>query len=334
MVFNTLNIVLILFIFVTLVLLIPRKRKIGIHQTGISLDISLTLRFISILFILLHHVCQRTNIVNHILALPFLVLVYLFVGLFFFLSGYGNYLSLEKSKNCNIWLIKRLVNLLFFFVIGFVINICINQNLYKTFNEVLKDFFTFTYKPATLWFFKVLFIEYILTYLLFRLKKEKIVLYIFVITIAYIAICIILHIPEYWWNSAIAYPLGMFFMKYKDKISLKTKYNVIFFLLFTLCMLATFKFIFLQPLATILFCYLVYSYCNYFEIKKITVCNNIGKCSLGIYLYHVVFLTYMANIMDSWYATLIILLLSIAVAFIVNFFYRKIEIKIMEISNK
>ena len=80
---------------------------------------TLTLRGISIVFVVLHHICQRVSF-SHFIAKPFLAGVYLFVGLFFFLSGYGNFISLEKVSKKRSWLTKRLFSLVFFLFVGWV----------------------------------------------------------------------------------------------------------------------------------------------------------------------------------------------------------------------
>lgn len=58
---------------------------------------TLTIRGIVIICVILHHITQYFNVYG-IMAQLFLHTGYIFVGIFFALSGYGNYLSYSKNK--------------------------------------------------------------------------------------------------------------------------------------------------------------------------------------------------------------------------------------------
>lgn len=202
-----LNVILVLYVFLFLFTLVTSKKKEIANV--ISLELSYILRGLSILFIVLSHICQ--NISSHsLIQFPFLNYAYLFVALFFFLSGYGNFISISKTPKSIKWLVKRLLCLFIFFSFGLVVNIILNRNVYTSNSTLLYDFFSLTYRPYTLWYLKVLFIYYLLTFFskLLFVKQNKQVFFLFMVTILYIIICILLGVPNYWWNSVIAFPMG------------------------------------------------------------------------------------------------------------------------------
>lgn len=265
------------------------------------------LRGFSILFIVFHHISQRISYTN-ILIKPFIYFVYLFVGLFFFLSGYGNYISLSRKKESPTrWLIKRILNLVIFFIIGLILNLLINHELYQTPEIFFIDLITFTYNPYTLWFFKVLLVLYIISYILDIIKisdKTKIIL-LFVIVFFYILLCNIFKVGDYWWNSIIAYPLGIF-IAWKPISKVAVKKVIMYMLLFSITCVLGLKYILFKPISLFFFLIIVtnYFYIFSFDDKKNvlhTFIKNMGKISLGIYLYHTIFLTLLASKIDNWY---------------------------------
>ena len=63
----------------------------------------------------------------------------------------------------------------------------------------------------------------------------------------------ILNVPDYWWNSIIAYPLGMIYAKYK-KSDIQKSINFFCILLFLVLFILGFRIKYLQPLVVIFFC--------------------------------------------------------------------------------
>lgn len=325
----SLSIIIIIYILFSLLLIFPIQKK---DSNGISILDSNIARAISILFIVIHHIVQRVDN-NSLLAKPFLYFVFLFVGIFFFLSGYGNSISIKKSYGIPYkWLGKRVLNLLFYFLIGLALNIMINTDMYLDKNILLKDLFTLTYTPYTLWYFKVLLGLYFLTFLLYSLacfiNERQIALYIYgegilLISIIYISFCIIKRIPSFWWNSVIAYPLGYLYASKTNKIKLKPFIYAVFLVLFSLMTILSIKIDILQPFAIICLCVLIASYMENYSFRQCNIALLIGRISLGIYLYHLVMLSLFKNSMNKWYAPIAIIFGSILLSCCVDLIYKK-----------
>lgn len=319
-------VILIGYIVSILYVICPIKRAISVCPANgqIEKNETLTLRGISIVFVVLHHICQRVSF-SHFIAKPFLAGVYLFVGLFFFLSGYGNFISLEKVSKKRSWLTKRLFSLVFFFICGLGVNVLINKDLYISVHEVLNDFYSFTYKPYTLWFFKTLIIMYLLTFIVSTFNFSNILpFYILFFVSVYIVISMILNVPDYWWNSIIAYPLGMIYAKYK-KVIQKKSINFFCILLFLVLFILGFRIKYLQPLVVIFFCYMVVMYLYYFKFHSLRCYKYIGGVSLGIYLYHCIFLSILSfpSIVQIYsVGALLVVFCGFGMAVGVNFLYK------------
>lgn len=320
-----LNIVLTIFIVFSFAELIFAKKK----ETSSAITISDTYAFrgISILFIVMHHICQRVS-AHNIIQIPFLNYVYLFVAAFFFFSGYGNYLSLKKQPRFAIkWLLKRICNLLFFFLIGLLINVTVNNSIYENGKQYLFDLITLTYRPYTLWFFKVIFITYFITFILQLTvhvnRGGRMVISMFILSALYIILCVLFKIPSYWWNSIIGYSIGCLFAEFKDTIKVKRSFILLFVIFFIITSIIKIKIRSLEVFSAALFCVLIALYFFNYTFRTNKFINCVGKISLGMYLYHTLLLTAFKPVFNQWYTVPSILVISFVVSLLVDLIYKK-----------
>ena len=323
----SLTILMVTYILIFLLVVFSSKKEIN---KTIPLTASYIVRALSIFFIVLHHIAQRVDCTS-VLAIPFLNFVYLFVGLFFFLSGYGNGVSLEKAKKIPVnWLGKRLLTMVFFYIVGLGLNVLINMRLYEDYSGVLRDFLHLTYSPYTLWFFKVLLVCYLLTFLVAFFERKVLASnnanltgggIIMAASLIFIFLCLVKQVPNYWWNSVIAYPLGYMYAHKKDSCGVKSIYVVIAFLVFLVTAVLGMKITLLQIFATISFSLIFVWFLSNFSFRKNRGLQFIGKLSLGIYLYHTVLLTALKPVMNEWYAPMAIICGSVIFAFCTDFVF-------------
>ncbi len=313
----------------SLFVLFSSKKKV---KQEISLSASYILRALSISFIVLHHIAQRVDKTSFV-AIPFLCFVYLFVALFFFLSGYGNAVSVGKVKGLPVkWLGKRLFTMMFFYFVGLGLNVIINWELYVDGSEVFTDVVHLTYSPYTLWFFKVLLGCYLMTFIATFFERCVLIIntsnlalgknIIMLLSLVFISLCLACHVPNFWWNSVIAYPLGYMFALKKNSLIIRPFYAVIAFVVFSACVILGMKITPLQILATVSFCLIFVCFESNFSFRENKILQFIGKLSLGIYLYHIVLLTAFKPVMNEWYAPMAIICGSVIFAFCTDFVFR------------
>lgn len=264
---------------------------------------SVFLRSIAIVYVVLHHICKRLSS-DFILDLLMLRYSHIFVATFFFLSGYGNCLSLSREGiSSSSWLWKRSRSFIYFYVLGFFINFLVSLNCIDSYKTIIMDFFTFKYGETILWYFIVLYCLYILTFLgKIIFKKDDFLikqsLFLLVICVIYVCICYLIKIPGFWWNSVIAYPLGFIYsiIKKKRKINLFT--GLFIFVLFLISLLL-YKYNIIQFLSVILLCFCFGFFFQHFSFHVPSFYCVFGKISLSIYLYHLIFLNLWAKYLDD-----------------------------------
>ena len=292
-------------------------------KTTISINDSYLLRGMAISFIVLHHIAQRFS---NIQLVHIIILIYddWLVGLFFFLSGYGNYISLKKSKTASKWLLKRIFTILCYFIFGLLLNLVLNFHLYTSFQTFVLDLITVTYKPYTLWYLKVLICFYIFTYIFNRLFKNQFLgtVIISILTIIYTVLCFVNKVEPFWWTSAICYPFGLFIAQKTDFVQRISKKKIIniFLAIFLLLTLLLVKYDILHPISSVVFCYFVYLFLCNRTLGDNILMKFLGKTSFGLYLYHIIFITFCLKLfgnIEKIFPILIILIGSIVCSAIV-----------------
>ena len=88
------------------------------------------------------------------------------------------------------------------------------------------------------------------------------------------------------------------------------------------------KFNILQVISTMLFCLMLTSFVINFELRNYVLLKFLGKLSLGIYLYHLILITFFLNKLDLWYIELMVMvgstILSVFADFIQKILNRRV----------
>lgn len=286
------------------------------------------IRGVAILAVILHHYSQYYavplclfRILDHF--------GYLAVGTFLFLSGYGNFVSYNKKpmnkKDTWVWGIKRVLGVAISFVIIYLLSYLFIRfwvpSLEYSFSW--KDILTLTLPTWTNWYLKVQIGLYILfTVLALIIPKDRIRLIIFLMLVCiYVFLGRRFGLANFWWNSILCYPMGMFVAKYKNVIdNLKTKIWIAL-----ACFVLFFIFTYLKQMnnlfgicACICFVTVVY-FINEKRPLQGKIFAYFGKYSLEIYMVHLVVMrVLLAYAVNMYAALLLIMVISISISIGIN----------------
>ncbi len=175
---------------------------------------------------------------NTILGQFFTVSGYLSVAMFFFFSGYGmtfqyenkgkQYIEQFPKRRLLDFYVKYIIVILIYFIFGLV-----RGNFPKPIS-ILKTFTFGGTLVANGWYIQAILFSYIFFYLIVRfLPKRFFALALTASFIIYLTLCLSLGLGGLWWQSYLAYFLGIIWAKNKVKIDnfLSKKYNFILTLL-------------------------------------------------------------------------------------------------------
>lgn len=184
---------------------------------AMSIDNTNGVREFFILLMIAHHVSQHIPD-NGVWPLIFGSVGGLLTGIFFFLSGYGNYYSYCKRKNENRvkWIFQRITAIILPFEVIYPIFYFISGHT----GLYIKGTLTLTFPEATNWFIKVMLGCYVIFFLIyfilpFRMTVKNAIL--LMSTAAAIIIFIFLKMDTFWWSSVLCFPLGVYYAHYKEK---------------------------------------------------------------------------------------------------------------------
>ena len=232
------------------------------------------------------------------------------VAIFFFLSGYGNYISIDSRlkensyKSINFWIVDRLKKMLLTFFVCYFIDLAVNVLLFKnilSIKDILIDLVTLSVPNVTTWYFKIQLLLYIITYLgVILLKSNKhLISFVFGFSLVYIIVMYKFKFGAFWWQNTMAYCIGMIFVRYKNQFSvLINKYGCklvsimsivfsgIFFLFAEVIFSNNFIFRIIFMSLMILFLGISLLQINYKNSFWINIISWAGKASLSIYLIH------------------------------------------------
>lgn len=194
----------------------------------LSKDSTTALKGIFALFVLIHHLYQYSGIlhgtaIGHI----FQTMGYLSVAMFFFLSGYGMMQSYKKSEGyINSYPRKRILTFyidIIVFVLIYLIFRLITEPSIITVDVLIKSLTFGGTIIANGWYLQVALVLYLLFYLIFRFVKNnnlKVLLAI-LSTLIFVSLLWLLGFSSTWFEGLLAFPLGLLWSKYQDKIDNK-----------------------------------------------------------------------------------------------------------------
>ena len=290
-----------LFVFLPVIILLIMSRFPD-NESIFSRDSTATLRGVAMIWIIVHHIQGRSAFGGSPLLTP---IGYLATGLFFFISGYGNTLSIEKkysapnSIKLN-WLLEKLKKIYIpFFIVYFIsylyVLISSPSELPSVKNTII-EIFTVSLPNNPVWFTKIILLCFLLNWI-FKKIFAKSAPYTVFITVgialfAYVICMIILKADGYWSNSVLCYPLGIIAAINKDSIlkTINTKGKKYMFLVFSsvtfiIVFLCTTFLGYMQIPAALLFSVMCLSYTAIFN-SKTRFLAFIGNNSFEFFLVH------------------------------------------------
>lgn len=275
-----------------------------------------TLRGICMLMIIVHHVIK--------LMPDCLMTIWrwgdLGTAVFFFISGWGLYCSMEKRENVDwryLWQnVKKLI-------IPYLVVWALTELTFKLIHpeysctKMICDGLTLSYPSftvANLWFFKVILSTYVLSILTYIWVKRR-VLRLSIVTLLCLVYIIVawraLRLPSYWWCSVFCFPIGMWLSAYRSELNgvqshkwaiaaISAAIYVLFMNFDILPMPAAIKY---EPA----FCLLTVSLVSIFNNQS-KLLYFIGKNSLLFYLIHlavILLLTEMLGGINQYYGLML-----------------------------
>lgn len=187
------------------------------------------------LAVLFHHIYQKIQIIDHESLLGFFMqsLGYYCVSLFFFVSGYGLLMSINRGGYLQTYQRNRVLPI--FVINALLVLIYVLEKwalgIEFTCENVLMSL---TYGGDVVengWYLLCIIIFYEIFYISVRLSIKHISSYVLVLTIVYMLTAVCLKMSIWWYISSLAFPCGVIFGTYKlgiDKIIRKHFVIVLF----------------------------------------------------------------------------------------------------------
>lgn len=274
------------------------------------------------------------------------------VSVFFFLSGYGLYVQNErKGSYLDNFLVKRLSKILIPFIIISSIYL-----IYRSINgQVLSSsFFIDLFKKGSTviyngWFVDIIILMYIFFYISFRVfsNKTTAILVNTLFIIFYIVLVIKLEYGFWWYNSSLPFALGLVWAKNKENIDrLLKKYYFIPLVSVTVLLFVSHQYSFILQKFHLVDNYsyalaanidnVIFTFYLILIVRKIDFSNKyllfLGKISFELYMIHGLVMSifgkyFVTSRLNDVIFTILILIVSISLAWLINAIIKKISIK-------
>lgn len=241
---------------------------------------------IAMLMIIFQHIYVQMG-AEPKLFLPMAGLGYVGTGFFFFLSGFGLFVSLKSKTNIGkIWLWskskKLLIPFFFAYVLYFLVSLIFRPEVIT--RVFIFDFFSLSIPYTSTCFLKVIVGVYFCFFLIFSKKnlETRKVLLMSILCGLYFVVAF-LYLPDYWYTSILNFPLGLFAGLFYDKIK---RPSVIVICVGLFLGGAAYKY---MPMDYAFVPSLLLTVCFMFVIMYVRihcfVLDYIGKNSMGFYLF-------------------------------------------------
>ena len=311
-----------------LLLLIPLpKLSQGIHKDYLSQTEILPIKGFFVLLVFFRHSKQYFYFGNNILDILFdyadNIMGQLIVAMFFFYSGYGIYESVKAKGHAYVLgfprnrLLKTWVHFAASILIYYVYSII--MGIHYPLKRVLLSFVGWDSIGNSNWFMFVTFSLYILTFVgLCLVKNYHKKTGLLIVTVLSICLLAMLYYTqsEWWWNTILCYPLGMWYSRYhfrfEDKVFSFKNFLVAFSSTFVIFIVTYYIHHYV-----ILFTYILSSMCFSMMVilltMKIKVQNRVfaflGQHVFSIYILQRLVLSIMSGISINRYLSFIMSLI-------------------------
>ena len=328
--------IVILLLITVLIYLLPQNREY------LSVESTSGLRGFLALGIIFHHLSQLVKTGEEFSNFSYMG-TYI-VSIFFFLSAYGLYVQNESRENyLDNFLVKRLSKIILpFFIISLI------YMLYRFVNGQLMDlnyFINLFKKGSTIiyngWFVDIIILMYVFFYISFKFFQNRFLSIILntIFIVCYICLTIKLGYGFWWYNSILAFVVGLIWAKNQNKINrVIDKYYFITIILITILLFFSHKYDILlkyihmedsysYALASNLDNIIFTIYFIIVFLKKINFSNVylslIGRISFELYMIHGLVISMLEKIytpsrLNDVLFTLFVLIISLILAWIIN----------------
>ena len=307
------------FILLSFIIFVIINIKVENNDTPLSSENTQRLRGLLAIVIILHHMSER---INGGYFFPFLQhMGYLICAFFFFLSGYGIFLSYKRKGTKylqDFWKQHILYLILVFFIVSFI---------YTIYYIVIGKFHPTITIASNSWYIIVQLLLYLVFWISFSLFSDKYsFIIVFILQIFLTILLIIFKRPCIWYISNFGFFIGILIANYKNQVFrfIHTHYIssfLLFIFLFTLFSGIPFicgYYVICRMCSSVIFCFLII--CTLCKIRIIGyICKWLGSISLEIYLLHG--LVY--NILNRFYIndilwTLLTIVITIPISYALN----------------
>ena len=274
------------------------------------------------------------------------------VSIFFFLSGYGLYVQNERKENyLDNFLVKRLSKILIPFI--FISTIYL---IYRKINgqELSNSFFIDLFKKGSTviyngWFVDIIILMYIFFYISFRAfsNKTTAILVNTLFIIFYIVLAIKLGYGFWWYNSILPFVLGLIWAKnknYIDEILNKYYFSILVCIIGLLFISHQYSFILKKVHLVNNYSYaiasnidnVIFTFFFILIVRKIDFSNKyllfLGKISFELYMIHGLVISivgkyFFTSRLNDVIFSILVLIISIILAWLVNLIINKISTK-------
>lgn len=202
------------------------ERKILTDRIYLSLETTNCLKGIFAIIVVIHHLYQRTDIINNrVLGFLFQTSGFLSVAIFFFLSGYGIAASIQRKGNSYItsFTKKRVLplyinNVIMVLAYIFLYTVILGEEIPT--KKLVTSFLWGGTVISGGWYLQAILVFYIACYFIFRFARgTKLQFCLFnAFLVLYCAVCFLIKLPSNWYVTAFAMPFGMYWLYQKEYI--------------------------------------------------------------------------------------------------------------------
>lgn len=293
-----------------------------------------SIKGLAMIGIILHHIRNSLGASSFLLGAA----GYIGTGIFFFISGYGNELSLVKFSNVSAkWLGKKIKKIYFPFIVCYVlwiVYLLFSERLF-TFKEILGDVLTVSLPNMINWFPKVILLCFILHWICVKyIKKVKLrSAAIFAIVLVYVVVLKFAHAPDYWYLSVMCYPLGILFTNRKsfmtynilDNKSLNSKIKKLILVggitVNIMLLFLSSKINIISIAVSMSFSIFCFVYFSFFEAKT-KFLSWVGENSFECYLFHLLTIQVLSRLIEM--SSVLFILLVPITTFLLVFIYDRL----------
>lgn len=306
-----------------------------------------SLRGLFSVIIILYHLHQHID--NKSILLAFEMSGPLIVGYFFFVSGYGLMDGLLHNNDyLNGFIRKRFVKILLPYIVITIIY-CIVYFVTNNFGIVLdniKETKNGCLIISNSWYIVIALLFYFIYFVSFKITRTsgKAIIIVFIIDAFISGLLAVTHFGGWWYVSNMAFPLGLFYRHYKDKIEplIKRKYFLflsilaIVFILFCLLYLhyssAIFKLLFLSALVIIFVSLCIFTG---YKIHIVGILwSSLGRISLELYLIHELVYKILRSNAIYIHTDAVYVMVVLSVSIILAFFLYKFDSMLIKVCGK